>query len=92
MSEGASAHAGGGQGSVAAEPAAPGATALEPFEPVFLYTYLDASGQAVLEGQQTGDFLELLAVGLVAFALALLFFQRRNLTVGAWPWQRAQVS
>lgn len=67
-------------------------TALEPFEPFFLFTYLDASGTAVMEGQQTGDMLVLLGVGLVSFALAIFFFQRRNLTVGAWPWQRAHVS
>lgn len=67
-------------------------TALEPFEPFFLFTYLDAGRTAVLEGQNIGDTLVLMAVGLVAFALALFFFQRRNLTVGAWPWQRAKVA
>lgn len=66
-------------------------SALEPFEPLFLFTYLDASGKAVAEGQQTSDILVLLAIGLVSFALALVFFQLRNLTVGAWPWQRARV-
>jgi ABC-2 type transport system permease protein len=67
-------------------------TALEPFEPLFLFTYLDASGTAVMEGQQVGDMLVLLGIGVVSFALALFFFQRRDLTVGAWPWQRAHVS
>jgi ABC-2 type transport system permease protein len=67
-------------------------SALEPFEPFFLFTYLDASGKAVIEGQQAGDMLVLISIGVVAFALAVFFFQRRNLTVGAWPWQRAQVS
>ena len=67
-------------------------SALEPFEPFFLFTYLDASGQAVLNGQAAGDTLVLLAFGFVSFALALVFFQRRKLTVGAWPWQHAQVS
>lgn len=66
-------------------------TALEPFEPLFLFTYLDSSGQAVAEGQALGDVLVLLAIGLVSFLLALFFFQRRNLTVGAWPWQRGKV-
>ena len=67
-------------------------TALEPFEPFFLFSYLDASGTAVREGQAAGDMFVLLAVGLVSFALALYFFQRRDLTVGLWPWQRARVS
>ena len=66
-------------------------TALEPFEPLFLFSYLDASGTAVMEGQQAGDIGVLVGIGLVSFALAVFFFQRRNLTVGAWPWQRAQV-
>ena len=65
--------------------------ALEPFEPFFLFTYLDASSQAVIEGQATGDILVLITVGLVSFVLAVFFFQRRNLTVGAWPWQRAKL-
>lgn len=65
--------------------------ALEPFEPLFLFTYLDATSQGVLEGQPASDTLVLLGVGLVALALAVFFFQRRNLTVGAWPWQRAKV-
>ncbi len=67
-------------------------TALEPFEPLFLFTYLDGTGQGVIAGQQTSDLLTLMAIGMVAFGLALFFFQRRDLTVGAWPWQRAQVS
>lgn len=67
-------------------------SALEPFEPLFLFTYLDAAGKAVLNGQQTSDVVVLISIGLVSFVLALLFFQRRDLTVGAWPWQRAHVS
>ena len=63
--------------------------ALEPFTPFFLFTYLNPSGQAVMDGQQTSDLLVLISIGLVAFVLALLFFNQRNLTVGAWPWQKA---
>lgn len=62
--------------------------ALAPLEPVFLFTYLDSTGQGVREGQPTGDVLVLLGGGLVCLILALYFFQRRDLTVGAWPWQR----
>lgn len=65
--------------------------ALEPFEPFFLFSYLEGTGKAVMEGQQTGNLLVLIAIGLVSFALAVFFFERRNLTVGAWPWQRAKV-
>jgi ABC-2 type transport system permease protein len=67
------------------------ATAIEPFEPLFLLTYLDSTAKAVTDGQRSGDVLVLLVVGFVAFALAIVFFQRRKLTVGAWPWQRAKI-
>ncbi|MFW6097723.1 MAG: ABC transporter permease subunit [Chloroflexota bacterium] len=66
--------------------------ALEPFEPLFLFTYLDSTGEAVRQGQATGDVLVLVGIGLVSLLLAVFFFQRRNLTVGAWPWQRARVT
>lgn len=66
-------------------------TALEPYEPFFLFTYLDSSAEAVTNGQAAGDMAVLAGIGLVSFALALYFFQQRNLTVGAWPWQRAKV-
>jgi ABC-2 type transport system permease protein len=66
-------------------------TALEPFEPFFLLTYLDSTATGITRGQPTGDVLVLLAVGLVGFVLALVFFRRRKLTVGAWPWQRAKI-
>lgn len=64
---------------------------LEPFEPFFLFTYLDGTGKAVLEGQQTSDVLVLLGIGLVAYLLTLIFFQIRKLTVGVWPWQQGRV-
>lgn len=64
---------------------------LEPFEPFFLSTYVDGSGKAILEGQKIGDVLVLLGVGVAAYILALIFFQRRKLTVGAWPWQKGRV-
>jgi hypothetical protein len=28
---------------------------------------------------------------LAAFGLAVFFFQRRDITVGAWPWQRGKM-
>jgi ABC-2 type transport system permease protein len=67
-------------------------SSLEPLQPLFLHTYLDSTGNSLTQGQQTSDILVLLGVGLASFSLALLFFQRRNITVGAWPWQRAKVA
>jgi len=65
-------------------------SSLESLENFFLFHFYDATAEAFENGQQTGDLLILLGVGLVAFGLALLFFQRRDITVGAWPWQRTQ--
>lgn len=64
---------------------------LEPFEPFFLFTYLDASGKAISAGQKTEDVLILLGIGLVSYLLTVVFFQLRKLTVGAWPWQRGRI-
>jgi ABC-2 type transport system permease protein len=66
-------------------------SSLDAVRPLFLFNYLDYTGKAVTEGQQVGDVLVLLGTGLVAFVLALIFFRRRKLTVGAWPWQRSGV-
>jgi ABC-2 type transport system permease protein len=66
-------------------------SSLESLKPIFLHNYLDATGASLTEGQQVNDMLVLLAVGLVAYALALFFFQRRDITVGAWPWQRGKM-
>jgi len=67
-------------------------SSLEPLKPLFLHTYLDATGRSVTQGQQLGDVFVLLIVGLVTFTLALVFFQRRDVTVGAWPWQRGKMA
>ncbi|UCG23627.1 MAG: ABC transporter permease subunit [Chloroflexota bacterium] len=66
-------------------------SSLEPLEPLFLHTYLDTTGTSLTEGQQASDLLILIVVGLIAFALALVFFQRREITVGVWPWQRGKI-
>ena len=64
---------------------------LEKFQPLFIYKYYNATATAFSEGQQTSDVITLFVIALVAFGLAIFFFQRRNITVGAWPWQRAKL-
>ena len=66
-------------------------SSLEAVEGLFLFHYYEATGQALEAGQEPGNMLILLAVALVAFGLAIVFFQRRNITVGAWPWQRGKL-
>jgi ABC-2 type transport system permease protein len=56
-----------------------------------LFYYFDSSVTIFTDGAQAGDAGLLLAVAAVFFLLTLLSFQRRNVTVGAWPWQRATV-
>lgn len=62
-------------------------SSLEPYDFLFLFSYLDSTGTAFLEGQQIDKLLMLLGIGGVAFLLAILFFHRRKLTVSQWPWQ-----
>jgi ABC-2 type transport system permease protein len=63
---------------------------LERIQPLFPFYYLD-SANLMREGPDLENTLILLAAGAVSLLLALIFFQRRNITVGAWPWQRAQL-
>jgi ABC-2 type transport system permease protein len=65
--------------------------ALKPARVLFLFHYFEATGAALLQGQRPGNLAVLAVVALVAFGLAVFFFQRRNITVGAWPWQRGRV-
>jgi ABC-2 type transport system permease protein len=58
----------------------------------FLFPYDYFNGQEILSGGiVTKDLLILLGATGVFLALAILSFQRRNVTVGAWPWQRARI-
>lgn len=62
---------------------------LKQLEGLFLHRYYRPSA-AVVQGQiEWGNVAVLLGVAFVAYLLAVFFFQRRNVTVGAWPWQRA---
>jgi len=60
---------------------------LETVQPLFPFHYYD--GMDILSGQIEQDALLTLLGAIVVFlALAIISFQRRNVTVGAWPWQR----
>jgi ABC-2 type transport system permease protein len=64
---------------------------LESIQPLFLFHYLDATAGLFETGPQTNDVLILLGIALVAFIWAVVFFQLRDITVGAWPWQRGKI-
>ena len=67
-------------------------SSLEKIENIFLFHYYEATAEALEVGQQTGNLIALLVISLVAFGLAVAFFRSRNITVGAWPWQRGVIS
>lgn len=63
---------------------------IEPLQPYFPFHYY--ASQEALKGQWVnGNPWLLLGVAGILLALALVSFQRRNVTVGAWPWARARV-
>jgi ABC-2 type transport system permease protein len=64
---------------------------LENLKWIFLFHYFDASAYALLNGQTAGDVVALLVFSLVMFGLAAFFFQRRDITVGVWPWQKGRL-
>jgi len=65
---------------------------LEALKYLSLFYYFDSSARIFTEGVKFGDALILLGLAAFFFVLAVLSFQRRNVTVGAWPWQRAKLS
>lgn len=65
---------------------------LDFIRPLSLFAYFDSSEAVFREGVQAGDVALLLGVAAFFFVLALLSFQRRNVTVGAWPWQRPRIT
>jgi ABC-2 type transport system permease protein len=65
---------------------------LEGVRRLSVFTFYNTSVTVFSEGVQAGDTAILLGLAALFFVLALLSFQRRNVTVGAWPWQRAQMA
>ena len=65
---------------------------LESSQRFFLFHYYDATANLLTNGAQAGDIIVLLVVALIAFLLAVIFFQWRDITVGVWPWQRGKMT
>ena len=64
---------------------------LEPLKPFLPFNYYSATAEIFTEGIVWSDALILLVAAAVFLLLAVLAFRRRNLTVGAWPWQRNRI-
>ena len=65
---------------------------LEPLKPFSLFSYFDSTAAIFTDGPIFVDLGLLVGIALVFFVLTLLSFARRNVTAGAWPWQRASTS
>lgn len=64
--------------------------ALEPLGRLSLFHYFDSSAKVLSEGVTPGDVFLVLVVAAGFFGLALLSFERRNITVGALPWRHGR--
>ncbi len=63
---------------------------LKGLQPFLLFHYFDTSAALFTKGAQPGDVATLLGIAAFFFILTLISFQRRDITVGQWPWQRAK--
>ena len=55
-----------------------------------VFSYFDSTAALFTEGIRAGDVAVLLATAAFFLVLALISFERRDITVGQWPWQRAK--
>ena len=65
---------------------------LEPIRYFSLFNYYNTTETIFADGTQLSDILILFGVAVVFFILALIFFSKRYITVGAWPWQRGKIT
>jgi ABC-2 type transport system permease protein len=65
---------------------------LAPLAGALPFHYFERSVAVFTEGVQPGDVIVLLGAALVLLLLAVLAFERRNLTVGTWFWRRARAA
>ncbi len=64
---------------------------LEPIKYFSLFNYYNTTATIFSDGPKLSDILILLGIAAVFYVLALIFFTRRNITVGSWPWQRGKI-
>jgi ABC-type transport system involved in multi-copper enzyme maturation permease subunit len=65
---------------------------LEPMKYLSLFNYHNTTETVFTEGTKSSDIVILLGIASVFFVLAFICFKRRNITVGAWPWQRGKIT
>jgi ABC-2 type transport system permease protein len=67
------------------------APVLDPYQPLFPFWYFERIAGMLTGAVPWRDIASMLLIGGGLLLLAALAFQRRNLTVGAWPWVRARL-
>jgi len=65
---------------------------LEQIKYFSLFNYHNATETIFTEGAQLSDTVILLGIAAVFYVLASICFKRRNITVGAWTWQRGKIT
>lgn len=68
------------------------APVLEPIQPFLPHWYFENVVQMLTGDMAWRDAGTLLLIGAAFLLLAAISFQRRNLTVGMWPWQRPRMN
>jgi len=68
------------------------APVLEPLQPFLPHFHFESVVQMLVGDMAWPEVGILLAIGAGFIILAVLSFRRRNLTVGAWPWQRPRLA
>jgi ABC-2 type transport system permease protein len=63
---------------------------LQDLQFLFAFNYYKPS-ELLTDGWNVENSLFLLAASVVLLVLAIISFQHRNVTVGAWPWQRGRM-
>ena len=66
--------------------------ALEPIKYLSVFNYYNTTAAIFTDGVQLSDIVILLGIAAVFYVLALICFKRRNITVGAWTWQRGKIT
>ncbi len=61
---------------------------LEYLRPLSPFHYRPATPETLNEGSAGGDLAVVLAAAILFYGLAVVCFNRRDVTTGAWPWER----
>jgi ABC-2 type transport system permease protein len=65
---------------------------VEPFTYLCLFYYYDTTRTIFTDGVRLSDVLILSCAAGIFFAFALIFFKRRQITAGTWPWERGKIT